>query len=73
MDTYDGGKPLLKPEKYSPPVGPINGTRGPGIGDVEPNYGMAGERLGEPGEREFTGSPGNHGTNHGNCGSQGEH
>lgn len=73
MSTYDGGKPLLKQEKYSTPVGPINGTRGPGIDHIEPEYGMAGERLHEPGIREFTGSPGNHGTNHGNKGTQGEH
>lgn len=71
--STDGGKPYVKSEKYSMPVGPINGTKGPGIGDVEPRYGMGGERLGEAGEREFTGSPGNHGRNHGNKGSQGSY
>lgn len=71
--TSGGGKPNVKSPNYHTPQGPINGTNGPGIGDVEPRYGQAGERLHERGEREFTGSPGNHGTNHGNSGSQGKH
>ena len=73
--TYNGGKPAPRDVmNYQTPTGPINRTRGPGIGHVEPGYGMDGETLHDnPGEREFTGSPGNHGKNHGNCGSQGHH
>ncbi len=68
--TRDGGKPYRYTEKYSPPIGPryINNT-GPGL--------RGGENFGN-GQKSFddvdstSGSPGNHGTNHGN-GQQGEY
>ena len=68
--TTDGGKPYTKPGSYSPPTGPINqGFEGPGLrGGVNTgssNVTTAHDSLG--------GSPGNHGTNHGNKGSQGRH
>lgn len=72
--TTDGGKPYCNPEPYSPPVGPREMMRErPGVGHVEPRYGMAGESLGEMPGQEFTGSPGNHGKNHGNKGTQGSY
>ena len=73
--TRDGGKPNVKQLRYATPQGPIGQQRNtPGISDdIEPRYGMGGEALHERGEREFTGSPGIGGTNHGNKGSQGQH
>lgn len=62
----NGGKPIVKPLPYSPPVGPTGmGHQGPGLGGDSYGNGqqpVCYERL--------SGSPGNGGTNHGNKGTQ---
>ena len=67
MDTRDGGKPFKKSMmNYSPPVGPI--------GLSQSSVGLGGDNHGcgcDGSNEHMTGTPGNHGTNHGNCGSQG--
>ena len=65
MSTHDGGKPNVKPLRYSPPQGPSEQMRqGPGLhGD---NHG-----CGQYGTSEhMKGSPGIGGTNKGKTGSQ---
>jgi len=70
-DTTDGGKPYCKPiYNYKPPTGPIHqGGEGPGLRGGA-NVGHDQQAHGHGGA---IGSPGNHGVNHGNCGSQGRH
>lgn len=69
--TTDGGKPYNNPSMcYCPPVGPINQNfEGPGLrgGANDGNHNM-------PTTHDSVGgSPGNHGLNHGNKGSQGSY
>jgi len=63
--TRDGGKPNVKPLPYSPPQGPTNQMHeGPGLG---------GQNCGntqKPMASQTSGSPGLHGRNKGNDGSQ---
>jgi hypothetical protein len=68
--TTDGGKPYCHPEKYSPPQGPKHQSgEGPGLrGGVNTGHDQMPTNHDHSG-----GSPGNHGTNHGNVGSQGRH
>lgn len=68
--TTDGGKPYCKPGDYSPPAGPIHqGGEGPGLrGGVNAGHD---QKLTATGGA--VGSPGLHGINHGNKGSQGSH
>jgi hypothetical protein len=68
--TTDGGKPYCKPIDYHSPEGPIHQTHeGPGLrGGANTGHDQVTTTNGGA-----VGSPGNHGTNHGNCGSQGSH
>jgi hypothetical protein len=71
MSTHDGGKPNVKPNKYSPPVGPINlHEPGPGLGGGT-NIGQGQTFHDHDGAVGHPGLEG--GNNHGNSGSQGEH
>lgn len=68
MPTHDGGKPVVKPLPYSPPKGPTNQMRArPGLGGD--NLGQCGTQGSYSAPSE-SGSPGLHGTNKGNQGSQ---
>lgn len=71
--TRDGGKPNVKQMPYATPQGPRRQmAEGPRSGHVEPG-GANGETLSEMPGREFTGSPGIGGKNHGTCGTQGKY
>ena len=65
MLTHDGGKPNVKPLRYSPPQGPASQSHNrPGLGGD--NHGNAQSGTSE----HMSGSPGIGGTNKGNAGSQ---
>lgn len=67
MSTRDGGKPNVKPLPYSPPKGPSNQHRErPGLGGSVSRCGSQGHHTSDG----TSGSPGLHGTNKGNKGSQ---
>ena len=66
-----GGVKSAKDIPYSKPVGPTNiGDRGPGLHGNTSQCGTQGGEMSRP--SEGGGSKGG-GTNHGNCGSQGQH
>lgn len=66
MGTHDGGKPSVKPLRYSPPKGPTNQMRcRPGLGGEVNRSGSQGSY----GHVATSGSPGLHGKNKG-VGSQ---
>lgn len=68
--TTDGGKPYRKSLPYSHPAGPIHqGGEGPGLrGGINTGHDQM-----TTAHDDCCGSPGNHGVNHGNKGSQGRH
>lgn len=62
-----GGITQSKDLPYCPPQGPTSlGNKGPGLGGSNHGHGQRSSQD----KGEFSGSPGNHGTNHGNKGSQ---
>lgn len=64
--TRDGGKPNVKQMPYATPQGPM-GQMHEGVGLGGQNYGNGQKKVARGGEG---GSPGLHGTNRGNSGTQ---